>query len=60
MHLTAVLIPAAEGRYIANNPEPGTTSQGETIEEALVSASVAATSSCDADRPDGSCRTTRN
>ena len=35
MQLTAVLIPAAEGGYIANNPETGTTSQGDTIEEAL-------------------------
>ncbi|HEX9555567.1 MAG TPA: type II toxin-antitoxin system HicB family antitoxin [Reyranella sp.] len=35
MQLTAVLIPAPEGGYIANNPETGTTSQGETIEEAL-------------------------
>jgi len=35
MQLTAVLNPAAEGGYIANNPETGTTSQGETIEEAL-------------------------
>ena len=35
MLLTAVLIPAPEGGYTANNPETGTTSQGETIEEAL-------------------------
>jgi predicted RNase H-like HicB family nuclease len=35
MQLTAVLIPAPEGGYTANNPETGTTSQGETIEEAL-------------------------
>ncbi len=36
MELTAVLIPAPEGGYTANNPETGTTSQGETIEEALI------------------------
>jgi predicted RNase H-like HicB family nuclease len=35
MQLTAVLIPATEGGYTASNPETGTTSQGETIEEAL-------------------------
>ena len=35
MQLTAVLIPASEGGFVAVNPETGTTSQGETIEEAL-------------------------
>jgi len=35
MILTAVLMPAAEGGYVALNPETGTTSQGDTIEEAL-------------------------
>lgn len=35
MQLTAVLIPAAEGGYVALNPETGTTTQGESIEEAL-------------------------
>jgi len=35
MQLTAVLIPVSEGGYTAVNPETGTTSQGETIEEAL-------------------------
>jgi predicted RNase H-like HicB family nuclease len=35
MLLTGVLIPAPEGGYTAHNPETGTTSQGETIEEAL-------------------------
>jgi predicted RNase H-like HicB family nuclease len=35
MLLTAVLIPAPEGGYTATNPETGTTSQGESIEEAL-------------------------
>lgn len=33
--LTAVLIPAAEGGYTALNPETGTTTQGESIEEAI-------------------------
>ena len=35
MELTAVLTPAEEGGYIALNPETGTTTQGETIEEAV-------------------------
>lgn len=35
MLLTAVLIPAPQGGYSATNPETGTTSQGESIEEAL-------------------------
>ena len=35
MELSAVLRPADEGGFIALNPETGTTSQGETIEEAL-------------------------
>lgn len=35
MQLTAVLMPAQEGGYIALNPETGTTTQGETIDEAL-------------------------
>ena len=35
MQLTAVLVPAPEGGYTASNPETGTTSQGETIEEAV-------------------------
>jgi len=35
MRLTAVLIPAPEGGFVASNPETGTTSQGETIETAL-------------------------
>jgi|SRR5882672_4401762 len=33
--LTAVLLPAPEGGFTALNPETGTTSQGETIDEAL-------------------------
>jgi predicted RNase H-like HicB family nuclease len=35
MELSAVLILAPEGGYIASNPETGTTTQGETVEEAL-------------------------
>ena len=35
MALTAVLTPADEGGFVALNPEKGTTSQGETITEAL-------------------------
>lgn len=35
MELSAVLTPAAEGGYVAFNPETGTTTQGETVEEAL-------------------------
>jgi len=35
MLLTAVLLPASEGGFTALNPETGTTSQGETVEEAL-------------------------
>ena len=35
MELSAVLIPSAEGGFVALNPETGTTTQGETIEEAL-------------------------
>jgi predicted RNase H-like HicB family nuclease len=35
MELTAVLTPADEGGFVALNPETGTTTQGETIEEAV-------------------------
>lgn len=35
MELSAVLIPAPEGGYVAFNPETGTSTQGETVEEAL-------------------------
>lgn len=35
MILTAVLIPAAEGGFTALNPETGTTTQGESVEEAI-------------------------
>jgi predicted RNase H-like HicB family nuclease len=35
MELSAVLTPAVEGGYIAYNPETGTTTQGDSLEEAL-------------------------
>ena len=35
MTFTAVLTPAEEGGFIALNPETGTTTQGESLEEAL-------------------------
>jgi predicted RNase H-like HicB family nuclease len=35
MQLTAVLTPAEEGGFVALNPETGTTTQGETVEEAI-------------------------
>ncbi len=35
MELSAVLTPVPEGGYVAYNPETGTTTQGETVEEAL-------------------------
>ena len=35
MQVTAVLNPAEEGGFNALNPETGTVSQGESIEEAL-------------------------
>jgi predicted RNase H-like HicB family nuclease len=35
MHVTAILNRAEEGGYVAYNPETGTTTQGETIDEAL-------------------------
>jgi len=36
MQFTAVLTQAEEGGFIALNPETGTTTQGETIDEALM------------------------
>jgi predicted RNase H-like HicB family nuclease len=36
MELSAVLTPAPEGGYVALNPETETTTQGESIEEALL------------------------
>ena len=35
MQVTAVLNPAVEGGYTAYNPETGTVSEGETIEQAV-------------------------
>ena len=35
MQLTAVLTPAEEGGYVAFNPETGTTTQGESVAEAV-------------------------
>lgn len=35
MTLSAVLTPALEGGFVAFNPETGTTTQGETVEEAI-------------------------
>jgi len=35
MEMTAVLAPAEEGGFTALNPETGTTTQGETVEEAI-------------------------
>jgi predicted RNase H-like HicB family nuclease len=43
MELTAVLTVAEEGGYIALNPETGTTSEGETVEEALFNLTEATT-----------------
>lgn len=43
MELTAVLTPAEEGGFVALNPETGTTSQGESIEEALANLREATT-----------------
>ena len=35
MTLTAVLIPAEEGGFVAFNPETGTTTQGDSVQEAI-------------------------
>ena len=35
MSVKAVLTPAGEGGFVAMNPETGTTTQGDTIEEAI-------------------------
>ena len=35
MLLTAVLLPAEEGGFTALNPETGTTTQGESVAEAI-------------------------
>ena len=37
MQMLAILTPAEEGGFVALNPETGTTTQGETIDEALAS-----------------------
>ena len=36
MQFAAVLTPAEEGGFVALNPETGTTSQGDTLEKAVV------------------------
>jgi predicted RNase H-like HicB family nuclease len=41
MEFSAVLTPDSEGGYVAFNPETGTTTQGETVEEALANLSEA-------------------
>jgi predicted RNase H-like HicB family nuclease len=43
MELTAVITPASEGGFVALNPETGTTTQGETIEEAIANLREATT-----------------
>ena len=35
MEMTAIVMPAPEGGFVALNPETGSTSQGETVEEAV-------------------------
>jgi predicted RNase H-like HicB family nuclease len=35
MTLTAILIPAEEGGFVALNPETGATTQGDTVPEAI-------------------------
>jgi predicted RNase H-like HicB family nuclease len=35
MTLTAILTPDPDGGFVAFNPETGTTTQGETLDEAL-------------------------
>jgi predicted RNase H-like HicB family nuclease len=35
MTLTAILTPDSEGGYVAFNPETGSTTQGESVSEAL-------------------------
>lgn len=35
MQVTAILTPAEEGGFVAFNPETGSTTQGETVEDAL-------------------------
>lgn len=43
MELTAILTPVEEGGYVAFNPETGTTTQGDTVEEAIANLKEATT-----------------
>lgn len=43
MEMTVVITPVEEGGYVALNPETGTTSQGETVEEAIANLTEATT-----------------
>jgi predicted RNase H-like HicB family nuclease len=43
MILSAVITPAEEGGYVALNPETGTTTQGETFDEAIANLREAVT-----------------
>jgi predicted RNase H-like HicB family nuclease len=43
MQLTAVITPAEEGGFVALNLETGTTSQGETVEDAIANLRQATT-----------------
>ena len=43
IELIAVLTPAEEGGFVALNPETGTTTQGDSIEEALANLREATT-----------------
>jgi predicted RNase H-like HicB family nuclease len=43
MVFTAVLTPAEEGGFVAFNPETGTTTQGETRQEAVANLKEATT-----------------
>ena len=43
MEMTAVLTPAHEGGFTALNPETGTTTQGDTVEEAIANLREATT-----------------
>jgi predicted RNase H-like HicB family nuclease len=43
MELTAVFSPTEEGGYVASNQETGTTTEGESIDEALANLREAAT-----------------
>ncbi len=43
MEMTAVLTPAEEGGYVALNPETDTTTQGDTVEDAIANLREATT-----------------